>query len=38
MFAPLKYYHARKIEAQRFGSILVESEVVGNFLQHKPMF
>tara|TARA_Y100000385_G_scaffold123566_1_gene128448 strand:- start:12 stop:113 length:102 start_codon:yes stop_codon:yes gene_type:complete len=31
MSAHPKYYHARKIEARRFGSIAVESEVVGNF-------
>ena len=33
MPARTKYYHARKIDAQRFGSIAAESEVVGNFLQ-----
>ena len=38
MPAQQKYYHARKIDAQRFGSIAAESEVVGNFPQYKPMF
>jgi hypothetical protein len=38
MSAHPEYYHARKIDAQRFGSIAAESEVVGNFLQCKPMF
>ncbi len=32
------YYHARKIDAQRFGSNAAENEVVGNFLQYRPMF
>ena len=38
MPARKKYYHARKIDAQRVGSIAAEGEVVGNFLQYKPMF
>ena len=38
MSAHPEYYHARKIDAQRFGSIAAESEVVGSFLQYKPMF
>ena len=38
MFAHPEYYHARKIDAQRFGSIAAESELVGNFPQYKSMF